>query len=251
MNKGEKKKRWYQQTWLWLALGAWLVISYAISPKIATYSVYDELVVPQKYAVRIVNIPAAQFLPDGNLLACLTVELKPGAKTKDYSLVVPLKNATDPESEIVKKRTKRLIGRGDDFSLMIDDSQLISGCSDVQGDAKIYLNPALVDEPRNARNNVQATSDFELLVGAPFFATEHDLIFLSRTPLRWVQWADDEGRPGRVVPEHYVGFEFPRHTSGARWWNGIFFLVAIPIDAITGPLGWILVFNPHSRPYEG
>jgi hypothetical protein len=252
MNEGEKKNRWYKKPeirfLLGVWLGVWLIISYAISPKIATYSVYYDWIKPQSYAARIVNIPAVQFLPDGNLLACLTLELKPEDKAKDYSLVLPLKEAIDPNSQIMKKWANSLNRRGDLYGLFLEEQDLVLGCQEVKGESKIYLDPEEFDKPQTYRTHEPREGyDYEFLVGP----LEHHLTYLDRKPLRRVRLAANSGSPEQVEDERYVQFWFPTHTPGTRWWNGIFFLVAIPIDAIIGPLEWVLIFNQHSRPYDG
>lgn len=179
-------------------LYALLAILYLLSPKMVTLTVWHDYIKPEmRGAHRLIRINSARFLDNGDLEACVVFGDQ-GNEPRDSYLVLPLRSATDPSSEIVRDRTTRIQRNRDDFKIAIDESMLGQDCSVVH-DPSIYLNSSDNDEYWLDHDEpILDGYEHELLIGSMEGESSAGVVFLTRPVLRRVRLVAMGGEAGRV-----------------------------------------------------
>jgi hypothetical protein len=232
MGEPKARARWWRAPWLWL----FLLVFYLLSPRMATMVLFGE-VKPRVYRAQVQDIVSASFTDSGNVRACLSLDPTSTGKTSLFQVEVPLARLVAPEHPRVLERTTNPIGRGDRLIFEVKEEELTPGCADASRPGDVYTG---VDEKFGGDHGTPAMSEYrgEMYVGdnpAYFY-------YLSREPLWQVRY---QGQGNEVAEEHDIWFVFPEHRTSVRWWNLAWMPLAVLVDAVTGPFGWIAVVKRH------
>jgi hypothetical protein len=233
----QAKRRWWKSPWLW----AFLFVFYLLSPRMATTVALTEAA-PRQYRAEVRDVLSARRTDQGNVVACLLLDLKQDGKLYRHQVELPIASLSSPEHPDVKQRTSGVIGRGSVFGAVVDEATMTAGCADVPTDTDIYTGP----------NKTYGAGDADTPPEQPAFRAElyagkypWELYYIAREPLRRVRLMKTEVRPEEWREEHYIQFYFPPQQTPPRWWNLAWLPLAVLVDAVTGPFGWIAVVKQH------
>lgn len=222
-----------------------LLFSFLLSPRMWTSAVWNDYFKPTLHdATHLHRVTAARFLDDGDLEACVAL-ISENEKVTMRNLILPLRAATDPNSEFVRMRTKHAQQERDNFKFELDESILKPGCSFAH-DPSIFLQQDSYDGSWLDHDKpILQEFDHELLIGSMDGPSSASMVFLTRRVLRRVELVAMGDRPAEFVEEHFVEFSFSPRETGWRFLNAPLFIPSFLADALIGPFGWILVLNQH------
>ena len=232
---------------IWFKIG--LVIFYILSPKAFTHETLF-LIKAREYNAEVRDVLYAQYMENGDVKACLLLDLKgrkENGKFPRYQVELPIAAVTRHDHPRVKEREGGLKDQGVDFRFGIDEDRMKKGCDATTKATEIYTGePKRYGRPLYGGNNPSEYSEpgfkAELYIGD--WASE--IYYISNTPLRRVRHAAAGDHVEADAIEYDVGFIFPSHSTGMRWWYAALLPPAVIADAVLAPWEWWMLL--HHQP---